>query len=309
MGPIDYSSDLADPLAVALQGYQIGQQMRAQRQAEEQAIAQQEAAQRKAEAMSSLMRPGVTFNDYQRVMQMFPDEAKGLTEQWTAMDKVKQSTFFNAGGEAYALLQPGPDGAIDGTRALDKLESYAAAADNSGDKDTAQKLRDMANYIKTNPAAGKATIGSVLAVVDGERFKNVATQTETTPMQRQYDWLKTIKGQEYADRWLAVETDKFVPVSGVGVFRGSDLLAPGEASGLPPSAANVPPPQIGENGLPLGLTQEQYNVTVQAMGKDKTDKWMKANNIPLIQKREVVNIKGKKFYKVNGQWFDNPEGL
>lgn len=174
MGPIDYTMNIANPITMALQGFQIGQQMRAQRQAEEQAIAQKELAQRKAEAMASLMGPGKTFADYQRVMQMFPDEAKGLIDQWNALDKVKQSTFFNAGGEAYALLQPGPDGTIDGTRALDKLESYATASDNSGDKDTAQKLRDMANYIKTNPAAGKATIGSVLAVVDGERFKNVS---------------------------------------------------------------------------------------------------------------------------------------
>ncbi len=174
MGPIDYSAAIVNPLQSVLQGFQLGSQLRAQRQAEEQAIAQREAAQRKAEAMSSLMRPGVTFTDYQRVMQMFPDEVKGLTEQWTAMDKVKKNTFFNAGGEAYALLQPGADGQIDASRAISKLESYATAAENGGDTEVAQQLRDMAGYVKANPTAGKATIGSVLAVVDGDRFKNVS---------------------------------------------------------------------------------------------------------------------------------------
>lgn len=167
MGPLDYTMDVANPLQMALQGYQFGAQMRAQQQA-------QQAAQAKAEAMASLMKPGVTFGDYQRTMQAFPDEAKSLLEQWKSMNEVQQGALFNSAGEAYSLLQPGADGKIDPARAVAKLEEYAVASENSGDKDTAQKLRDMAGVVRANPMAGRATIGVNMAMIDGERFKAIA---------------------------------------------------------------------------------------------------------------------------------------
>ena len=167
MGPLDYTMDVANPLQMALQGYQFGAQMRAQQQA-------QQAAQAKAQAMASIMRPGATYTDVLAVTRQFPEEAKALLDQWKSMNEVQQGALFNSAGEAYSLLQPGADGAIDPTRAVGKLEEYAVASENSGDKDTAQKLRDMASVVRANPMAGRATIGVNMAMIDGERFKAIA---------------------------------------------------------------------------------------------------------------------------------------
>lgn len=173
MGPIDYSLNIANPLQSVLQGFQLGQQIRQQRMQEQQAQEQAMAAQQKAQAMASLMRPGVEFADYQRVMQAFPEETKGLLDQWNAMDKMNRDTMFNAGGEAYALLRPNAEGVIDPTASIAKLEQYATASEANGDTEAAKKFRDMAAYVKTNPEAGKATIGSVLSVWDSDRAKGV----------------------------------------------------------------------------------------------------------------------------------------
>jgi hypothetical protein len=166
MQPIDYTIDIANPMQSVLQGYQLGQQMQQQRQ-------QQIAAQQKKQAFASLIRPDATFADYQKVMQAYPDEAKALGEQWNAMDKIQRDLMFNAGGEAYSLIRTKEDGTVDATAAVSKLQEYAAAAENSGDKARAKQFSDMAEFVKVNPAAGKATIGSVLSVWDADRAKGV----------------------------------------------------------------------------------------------------------------------------------------
>jgi hypothetical protein len=104
---------------------------------------------------------------------MYPEEAKGLTEQFSAMDKVAKETMFSAGADAFSLIREGADGKIDAAPAVAKLEEYALASENNGDKPGAQKFRDMAAYVKANPEAGRATIGTVLSVWDPERAKSV----------------------------------------------------------------------------------------------------------------------------------------
>lgn len=47
------------------------------------------------------------------------------------------------------------------------------------------------------------------------------------------------------------------------------------------TTANTPAPQVGENGMPSVLTRQQYEATVNAMGRQQTDDWMRRNNIRL----------------------------
>lgn len=173
MGPIDYSAAIVNPLQSVLQGFQLGTQLRAAQEARAKAQAEQEALKRKTQAMAGLMRPDATFSDYQKVMQLFPEESKGLLEQWNAMDKAQRGIMFNSGSEAYGLIRTKEDGTVDPTAAIAKLEEYATAAENSGDKAGAKKFRDIAAVVKADPKAGKATIGSVLTVWDPDRAKGV----------------------------------------------------------------------------------------------------------------------------------------
>lgn len=50
-----------------------------------------------------------------------------------------------------------------------------------------------------------------------------------------------------------------------------------------PTIRNTPPPRLGSNGLPAVLTPEQYQATVNAMGKAQTDEWMRRNGIRIGQ--------------------------
>lgn len=181
MGPIDYSAAIVNPLQSVLQGFQLGTQLRAQQEARAKERAQQEAMIRKQEAMASIMRPDVTFNDVMKVAQQFPDEAKALTEQFSAMDKARKNTLFDAAGRAYSLIQPNEAGGFDGTKAITALEEYATAAENSGDQAGAKQFRDMAQFIKMDPAAGRATIALNLGMLDPDRAKAL-TAAELGPI-------------------------------------------------------------------------------------------------------------------------------
>ena len=234
VGPVNYSIDVASPLQSLLQGYDIGLQIRERR-------IQQQAMQAKAQAMAGLMRPGVTFADYQRVMQQFPEEVKGLTEQFNAMDKIQRDLMFNAGGEAYSLIREKEDGTFDAAPAVAKLEEYATAAENSGDQAGAKKFRDMAAYVKANPAAGKATIGSVLSVWDADRAKGLIEQASGAAA---YDtaFLKELRAeglvpgtQPWNDALKAKrEGDPWIVVPGVGLYLKSDIQSAAEGGTVKP---------------------------------------------------------------------------
>lgn len=72
------------------------------------------------------------------------------------------------------------------------------------------------------------------------------------------------------------------PRSGLGAALGgvATPTAPvGKLTPIEPTIRDTPAPQIGASGMPQMLTQQQYQATVQAMGKDKTDAWMLRNGI------------------------------
>jgi hypothetical protein len=312
MGPIDYSLNIANPLQSVLQGFQFGRQMRQDQEA-------QQAAKEEAADMAGLMQPGTTFADYRRVAAKHPKRTKELLDQFSTMDKIAKESIFSAGADAFGMLNPNTGSGVDAEAAVNKLEDYAKGFENSGDKQSAAQFRSAAEYIKMRPDAGRAVIGTILTAIDPTRAKSIIDMAggETTQLQKTYDWLKALKGETYADRYLAVETEKFVPVPDKGVYRGSDVarsvwdVAEDQApapSELPPSAKDVPPPRLGPNGLPTSLTPDQYRVTAEALGKAKTDKWIKDNNIKIVAPPRTATINGKTFYQIDGAWFDNPEG-
>jgi hypothetical protein len=315
MGPIDYSLNIANPLQSVLQGFQIGRQMRQERE-------QQAQAQREQEIFRTLANPNADFKTVQAAIQAVPQKAAEVMKFWQGLDENRKNTWFDAGTKALQGVKTGTDGKVDASEAIATMRQYSEAAANSGDKQTAQTFGTIAKVIENNPNAASAVINFNLGVWDSKRLKDfkeatAAASPETTQLQKTYDWLKAIKGQTYADRYLAVETEKFVPVPDKGVYRGSDVArsvwdvaeeqtpAPSE---LPPSAKDVPPPRLGPNGLPTSLTPDQYRVTAEALGKAKTDKWIKDNNIKIVAPPRTATINGKTFYQIDGAWFDNPEG-
>lgn len=71
-----------------------------------------------------------------------------------------------------------------------------------------------------------------------------------------------------------------IPNPYVGGASSSTPSAPvGRLTPIEPNIGNTPAPQLGANGLPATLTRDQYEATVQAMGRAETDAWMRRNNV------------------------------
>jgi hypothetical protein len=58
--------------------------------------------------------------------------------------------------------------------------------------------------------------------------------------------------------------------------------APAPAPAVP-SMENTPPPELGPNGLPSYLTPAQYSIISRELGPERTDAWIKQNNIVVEQ--------------------------
>lgn len=60
---------------------------------------------------------------------------------------------------------------------------------------------------------------------------------------------------------------------------GSIVPDPRRAGQNAPTMQNTPAPQMNASGVPTFLTPDQYRVTVEALGKERTDDWMRRHNI------------------------------
>jgi hypothetical protein len=166
------------------------------------------------------------------------------------MDKIAKETMFSAGADAFSLIREGADGKIDAAPAAAKLEEYALASENNGDKPGAQKFRDMAAYVKANPEAGRATIGTVLSVWDPERAKKIMEfgsegVAYDTPFLKEMlaanlkpgtpEWNETLRKKREGDPWVVVP--------GVGLYLKKDIEAASEggqvAPAIPDAAAKM----------------------------------------------------------------------
>lgn len=308
MGPIDYSLNVANPLQMALQGYQVGQQMQQQRLQQQAAERERERAMQKQQVQSELVgNPNATFADYRRAMQMFPEETKGLTEQWTAMDKVNRDLMFNAGGEAFSLLTPGQDGQIDATKAVGKLEEFALASENSGDKEGAKKFRDMAQFVKANPTAGKATIGSVLSVWDADRAKKLMEMTGGTTaadLDKDYALNVQLYGKATADN-LRLAKEAAGGVIAVTGPAGTTYVNALDVAKLPGQATATPGPAPRIEGQEP-ITFQMYQDAKKGLGPMKSTDWLKSNGIPVrvATKQQAMSLDpGVRYITPDGKEF------
>ena len=64
-----------------------------------------------------------------------------------------------------------------------------------------------------------------------------------------------------------------------GTPSGVPTAPVGKLTPIGPTTQNTPAPQTGANGFPSVLTPDQYQATVNAMGKQATDDWMRRHNI------------------------------
>lgn len=189
-----------------------------------------QAMQRRNEIMSTL-GPNAGYQDYMRAIQMLPEDRDALLAQMEAMDAAQSNALFDAGAGAFALLQADENGVIDPTRAIRRLEDYAQAFENGGDTEIAQQLRDSAQALEMDPAAGRNVLGMLLASADGDRFEGIAKAgggTEATAFQRDFAFIRDTFGPE-----AGAEFARYGRGGVVSIPLGNGQTYVGPASGAP----------------------------------------------------------------------------
>lgn len=225
-----------------------------------------------------------------QLMIEFPEFADQLKEGAKGLSDEAKNANLVRGGAIYARASAGDyEGAA-------KAMEARIAADRAAGNDVSEDEAIVAALRSGDPTQQKvalSTLGIGLAAMAGpekfaEAYGKLNSEEKQSPFMREYNDRVKQFGKAAADAWAATESDKFVSVDGVGVFRGSDLTGAGSLIGNPTQPGGgdpadprrgVPAPQTGANGIPATLTPEQYDATVAAMGKAQTDAWMQQNGV------------------------------
>ena len=176
MQPINYLTQVADPFAQSLQGFQLGagivetqqkqvlaEQQRQQKQAifEQQQQQQQLAAQEQARFFA---KPNPTMRDALQFAAVLPkDRADALRPYIENFSKAQQQSVLKTNGQILSALQVNPETGIK------LLKDFATAQRNSGDEEEALLYERIAE------AAADPTRGPSMA------FKSLVTVTSRIP--------------------------------------------------------------------------------------------------------------------------------
>lgn len=182
MQPINYMLDVQNPVQTAVtgltQGLQIGQFMQAKELAEKEAL-QKEQMQQELSAFAS--KPNKTHDDYANIMVKYPALAEDFKRSYDVLDSGKQQSTFKTASRIYAATA---SKRFDLAKSI--LETEAVGYENSGDKETAGYLRQMATMAETDPEGLQTLTGLTLASTNPSQFKDVLgalNQNDLTPFE------------------------------------------------------------------------------------------------------------------------------
>lgn len=182
MQPINYMLDVQNPIQTAVtgltQGLQIGQFMQAKELAEKEAL-QKEQMQQELSVFAS--KPNKTHDDYANIMVKYPALAEDFKRSYDVLDSGKQQATFKTASRIYAATA---SKRFDLAKSI--LETEAVGYENSGDKETAGYLRQMATMAETDPEGLQTLTGLTLASTNPGQFKDVLgalNQNDLTPFE------------------------------------------------------------------------------------------------------------------------------
>lgn len=239
----DYASQLLQQQQMQMAREQQGMQMQALRmkQAEQQReIADQTNYQA---AMQDYVASGSDPQKLISLMARFPDRHEGLKKAYDATKGTQKDADLQQAVETYNFARAGR---ID--LASKKLSDRIAADERAGlDVEDDRELLAMLKDPATQKEALALMETNVALAMGTEKFtdayKAFNPAEKQTPKQREYDWRVATFGKESADKWLAVEDTKLVPVNAGGrVYNAEDLVG---------GPAAVAPSSVTEGGGPL----------------------------------------------------------
>lgn len=199
MQPINYMLDVQNPVQTAVtgltQGMQIGQFVRAKEQAEREAIQKQQMQQ---ELSAFASKPNKTHDDYANIMAKYPALAEDFKRSYDVLDSGKQQATFKTASRIYAATA---SKRFDLAKSI--LETEAVGYENSGDKETAGYLRQMATMAETDPEGLQTLTGLTLASTNPSQFKDVLgalNQNDLTPFEIENKQAQTGKAKAETEK-------------------------------------------------------------------------------------------------------------
>lgn len=309
--PFNYGIQTPDFQGQFLQGLQFLNAI------EEQKKAKAQADNRKQVLTNFAALQNPTADDYAQVVSQLPEDQELFKKIYDAKDEGVKNAIFNGGADAYIRANAG-----DAEGAAKKLEEYAEGFANSGDDTHAQQFRDAAELVRKDPSSGQRTIGLVLAMADGERFKNLAPTSDTTTFQKDFQFIKDRFGPDAAAEYAQFGRDNMVsvPLGGGQTYVGPASMAPGasrwfqrsdghpmgEQGGYGDGAITGAPPQATQPASMVDymggmeqrgfVTQAELDTIKQFFGKagaSAVDSWLKRTKIK-VAVRTGTDADGRK---------------
>ena len=180
--PIDYTP--LDPFAASLSGLKFGMGLAEVKQRQMLQEQQKRAQEQYQQAFSRIQSPNATATDYENLILLSgKDQAENIRKVLEGRDaRQNQNTLKQIGGVAFALKTGSPE------QASMLLMRQAEAAQNSGDANEAQYLRQMAELAKTQPDNVGNLFASQMTFIPGgkEALDNLLKLTQEKRKEQEF---------------------------------------------------------------------------------------------------------------------------
>lgn len=192
MGPIDYSTQVQQPIQAAAQGYQLGAGIRDDQQ-HQAVLAQQQAVQQQQAAVINnlISNPNASAQDYANATLLVPALREQFGQAWSTKNAAQTQAHISDLSQWGAAIQQGQPKV-----ASDAMRARADAMDATSGQPTqaSQAMRHQADAIDAHPDFAGVMIKSLLAAQGDQGAKVV-------------DQLRLLKRDPDVDRKTAAEAD------------------------------------------------------------------------------------------------------
>ena len=180
--------------------------------------------------------------DLIRLAAKYPDKSEGIKRAFDAQDKVVKDADLR---QAVSILGYVKNGKPE--LAAASLEDRITKSRAAGEPDDPQDAAILEALKSGDPAQIREAEGLIsyhVASITGvdnfsKTLSDLNPKNKQSPFMLEYNDRVAQFGKANADKWAAIQDEKFIPVDGVGVFKGSDLI--GEGGGQSSSGGAVAP--------------------------------------------------------------------
>ena len=260
-----------------LAGLQAGQQQRLQQQQQDEKLARAQRMQQDIAAWKGDMSPERTAG----LLMNYPEIKDQIVSSQAVLNDAAKRDRLDFSSRALMLSKAGQK-----DRVVEMAQQRIDAYRNAGKTKEAAEAEAMLKAYQIDPRVGEGALALDVATLDPELYKNLFGKTD-----KDYEVVPGVGVVLKRDIERAIAAGESVvqtaiPEAAINDLRRQpntarqfdEVFGAGSAArvlGMGGTAA----PEMDASGTPTTLTRPQYIATVQALGKAKTDAWLRDNNI------------------------------